>query len=191
MAVALMTKLDAINAMLESVWEAPISTLDVSGVASVAMAKRVLDKTLINILARGWAFNTEDELTLTPDTSQNINLGVNVIECDTTGVDKDIDVVMRGLRLYNRADHTFAFAAPIKVRQILLLDFEDLPQSARTYIALQAARVFRDKWNQNDTSSGISPEEAEALRNVEESEGQQQDNNVFTDSYSVANILCR
>jgi hypothetical protein len=191
MAVTLMTKLDAVNACLEAIWEQPVSTLDVSGVGSVAAAKRVLDNVSRSIQSRGWAFNTEDNLTLTPDTSKNINLGSNVIECDTVGTSKDVDVVVRGQRLYNRGDHTFAFDAPITVRQILLFDFEELPQSARAYIALQAARVFRDKWNQADTASSPTPEEVEALRNVEESEGQQGDFNMFTDSYSVANILCR
>jgi hypothetical protein len=188
---ALMTKLDAVNAMLESIWEQPVSTLEVSGVGSVAMAKRVLDKTSEIVQGRGWCFNTEEDLTLTPDVNGNVTLGPTVISCDTFGKDVAIDVVIRGQRLYNRKDHTFAFTAALNVRQVILLDFEDLPQVARAYVALMAARVFRDKWNQNDTPSAVSAEETEALRDMEDEEGVQGDLNMFTDSYSVANILCR
>ena len=191
MSIALMSKLDAVNAMLESVWERPISTLEVSGVASVAMAKRVLDKVSQSVQSRGWHFNTDTELPLTPDTDGFIQLPTNTLFVDTDGNSKDVDVAQRGFRLYDREEHTFVFTKSVTVKLISLFDWEDLPQVARMYIALSAARVFRDKWLQAEAPSNPTAEEVEALRNLEEAEADSGDYNMFTDSWSVANILDR
>jgi len=186
-----MSKLDAVNKMLESVWEQPVSTLQVSGVASVAMAKRVLEETSTSVQSRGWAFNSEENVTLTPDVEGNLYLPNGAIEVDPMGDSRDVDAVMRGTRLYDRENHTYAFTQPVDVRLITLLEFEDLPQAARFYIAVMAARVFRDKYLQMTTPAAPSPEEVEALRDLEEHEGATNDNNMFTDSWSVASIIDR
>jgi hypothetical protein len=189
--VALTTKLDAVNTCLESVWEAPVSTLEVSGVASVAQAKRVLDKVSRAVQTRGWSFNTEEDLTLTPDVNSIITLPANTLEVDSFGVSADKDVVQRGTQLYDRGKHTFTFTVPVHVRIIYLFDFEDLPESARNYIAVQAARVFRDEYQQKDTTSPPTMIEMEALRNFEQHEAQTQDSNMLNDSWSVAQTLQR
>jgi hypothetical protein len=188
---ALMSKLDAVNKMLESVWEQPVSTLQVSGVASVAMAKRVLDETTVSVQSRGWAFNTEENIVLQPDVNQNIQLPNNALEVSPMGIDRDVQGVMRGTLLYDRENHTYAFTKSVNVRLITLLDFEDMPQVARFYVAVSAARVFRDQFQQKDTTSPPTQVEVEALRDVEENEGITDKANVFCGSYSVANIIDR
>ena len=187
----LMSKLDAVNKMLESVWEQPVSTLQVSGVASVAMAKRVLDETSTSVQSRGWAFNTEENVTLQPDTDGYINIPNNTLEVDPMGDDRDVNGVQRGTRLYDRENHTFVFEDAVDVRLITLLEFEDLPQAARFYIAVMASRVFRDQYLQMQAPTAPSPVEVEALRDIEEHEGATNDSNMFTDSYSVACIIER
>jgi hypothetical protein len=187
---ALMTKLDAVNKMLESVWETPVSSLEVAGVGSVAMAKRILDEQSTNVQNEGWTFNTEDRVLLTPDINGEISLPSNTLEVDTVDEDADTDVVQRGTRLYNRGDHTFIFTKALYVRLKLLLDFEDMPQVVRSYVAIMASRVFKSKY-ENSEAGAATAEEVQALSNLRESEGQTGDFNMFTGSWSVANILER
>jgi hypothetical protein len=188
---SLQTKLDAVNQMLEAVWESPVSTLEVSGIASVALAKRVLDESLRSIQSRGWHFNTDLDLTLTPDVNGELALPANTLRVDSYGDDKDRDVAHRGTRLYDRDDHTYVFTKPIQVEIVYLLEFEECPQCVRTYVALMAERVFKDKFTAAAAPSPITAEEMEALRNVEDQEAQQGDYNMLTGSWSVANILQR
>jgi hypothetical protein len=72
---SLQTKLDAVNQMLEAVWESPVSTLEVSGIASVALAKRVLDESLRSIQSRGWHFNTDLDSRSPPTSTVNFAAG--------------------------------------------------------------------------------------------------------------------
>lgn len=191
MAVALTTKLDAVNKCLESVWETPVSSLDVSGVASVALAKRIVDATSRLVQSRGWAFNTDHDYTLTPDDDGFINIPTNTLSIDPEGDSVDVDAVPRGTRLYDREDHTFVFTESVDVKLVTLLEFDDCPEAFRAYVAIQAARTFRDKWLQKDTPSNPTQEEIEALRNLEDTEADQADLNMFTGSNSVARILDR
>jgi hypothetical protein len=188
---SLQTKLDAVNQMLEAVWESPVSTLEVSGIGSVALAKRVLDESLRSILSRGWHFNTDLDITLTPDVNGEMSLPANTLRVDTYGVDKDRDVAHRGTRLYDRDNHTYVFTQALQAEIVYLLDFEECPQCVRTYVTLMAERVFKDKFTAAIQPSPITPEEMEALRNVEDQEAQSGDYNMMTGSWSVANILQR
>jgi hypothetical protein len=190
MALAMMTKLDAVNSMLERVWESPVSSLDTPGVSSVAAAKRILDNTIRNVLARGWTFNTEEDLTLARNADNKIAVPTNALEIDTYGEDADVDVVVRDGFLYDRKEHTFTFTKNLKVRIKYLFDFEEVPQAARQYIALMAARAFKDYWEHADSPSSPSHEEHEARRNLEEAEASVGDFNIL-DSYDVSNILQR
>lgn len=187
----LLTKLDAVNMALEAIWESPVSTLEVSGLASVATAKRILDETTVSVQSKGWAFNTEYDYPILRDSSLKMPVPLNTLRIDTMGVDNDIDVVQRGTYLYDRVNHTFIFTkTSLNCKLITLIQFEDMPQSARQYIAILAARTFKAKW-QNEAPSAASAEETLALTNFEDEEADVGDNNMFNDSWSVANILQR
>lgn len=190
MALTQMTKLEAVNLMLEKVWESPVSSLDTPGVSSVATAKRILDNTIRNVLTRGWTFNTEEGLTLARDVNNKIPVPANALEVDAACEDKNLDVVVREGFLYNRKDHTFVFTRDVKVRVKFLFDFEEVPQAARMYIAVMAARVFKDAWEHAETPSTISMEEREALRNLEEAEASVGDFNIL-DAPDVGFIMER
>jgi hypothetical protein len=187
----LTTRLAAVNMMLEAVWESPVSSLDIPNIASVAFAKRVLDETSVSVQTRGWWFNSETCFPLAKTIANEFMVPANTLKIDAT--DTSIDVVQRGNRLYDRKNHTFTFvdtASPLKVDLVQFLEFEDLPQSARLYIAVFAARKFKAKW-QNEAEQGPTAEEVEALRNLEDDAAQAEDNNVLSGSWSVARVLCR
>lgn len=185
------TKLDAVNAMLGTVWEAPVSSLNVTGVASVAKAVAVLDSTLRSVLTRGWAFNVEYNYPLALDVNSKVPLPANTLAVDTMGDSQLIDAVQRGSFLYDRGNHTFTFdSGPIYVRIVLGVAFEDLPETAKEYVSILAARRFKAEYlgqSEGDPTSA----EIEALRNMEDAEADAGDHNVFTGSWSVARVLYR
>jgi hypothetical protein len=184
-----LTKLGAVNLMLEAIWEAPVASLEVAGLAQVATAKRILDQTSESVQSRPWGFNTEEDYTLVRDVNGKIPLPSNTLKVDAD--DTDVQVVMRGGYLYDKENHTLLFDEDVDVTITFLLEFEELPPPARRYVALVAARTFAAKWQNQSEPGQPTTEEIEALRNVESMEADEGDFNVFTGTWNVARILQR
>jgi hypothetical protein len=191
MATALLTKLDAVNSMLAAIWERPVSSLDSGGASSLSAAKKILDDTLRSVLSRGWIFNVEDNYPLSVDANGRIPLPANTIKVDAGSEEfRYTDIVQRGQYLYDRKDHTYTFTAPVKAEITLFLEFDEIPEAARAYIAAFAARRFKAEWL-NQPEGPVTAAEAEALRNLEHYEAETGDYNILSGSYGVARILQR
>ena len=144
-------------------------------------------------LEEGWHFNTEIDWKLIPssDTGE-IFIPANCIQVDTSGASTLTDVAARGNRLYDRVNHTYTFTAPITVQMVILLDFTDLPQAARHYISIRAARVFQQRMVGSETLGGFTEkDEARARASVRKLDANTADYNILTGSWSVARVLQR
>lgn len=188
------TELDAVNIMLSTIGESPVSSLAADqSMVDVSLARQVLREVCTQVLEEGWHFNTEINWTLPPtaDTGE-IFIPANAIQVDTTGASAGTDVTVRGNRLYDRVGHTFAFTAPITVQMVILLDFTDLPQAARHYISIRAARVFQQRMVGSETLGGFTEkDEARARAAVRKLDANNADYNILTGSWSVARVLQR
>jgi hypothetical protein len=80
--VAHMTKLQAVNQMLRSINEQPVSTL-ASGEIDAERAEDTLDEVSRLIQTTGWHANTRKNVTLTPNASNQFVVGQNVLSIDT------------------------------------------------------------------------------------------------------------
>ena len=69
---AAMTELEAVNVLLTTIGEAPVNTLTGKQTTDVAIAQQVLNEVNREVQSRGWHFNTEYDVELIPDTSNNI-----------------------------------------------------------------------------------------------------------------------
>lgn len=191
-AITLTTELEAVNTMLSCIGESPINSLEVTGVEDADAAKAVLNEVSRQVQSIGWHFNSETDYSLVRDVDGFINVPSNTITVDTTDEFYNYDVVQRGLRLYNKKDHTFVFDKTLKVDIVLLLPWDELPQAARRYIEISAARVFQVRRLGSDTLHKFSEmDELKALSVLKDNEGETGDYNVLSGSYSVANILQR
>ena len=194
MALTLTSELDAVNIMLGTIGESPISSLDAStGVADAVIARQILSEVSIQVQEEGWHFNTEVNFVLTPsaDTGEIFVPG-NVVEIDSFGEDKFLDVTIRGNRLYDRTNHTFIFTKSIKTEMVLLLEFNELPQSARHYITVRAARVFQQRVIGSDKLGTFTErDEVRALVAFKRSEAKTSDHNILTGNYGVMNLIDR
>lgn len=138
------TKLDAVNLMLQTINRAPVSSITNSKLAIVNQALYVLNAETRKVQAMGWQFNTEEEVTLTPNWGAVI-LDSNVIDIAAESYDHDYTV--RGnsgtLQVYDRESNSFTIAEPFKATVIRAFAFEDCPEAIRQYIFTKAARQFQ------------------------------------------------
>jgi len=186
----LLTELEAVNVMLSVIGEAPINTLTGAATVDVIQAKAILSQVSREVQSVGWHFNIERDYPLVPDINQEINLAANMVRVDADQY-PELDVVQRGLRLYNRKDHTFKFEKTVKAEIIFLLPFEELPQTARQFIVIRAARIFQDRMVGSDILHGFTAvDEQKALSDLKEAEGDTGDYTIF-DHYDAYRPLDR
>ena len=186
------SELDAVNTMLTTIGEAPVASLEVSGLSDVAIAKQVLAEVSRAVQTKGWYFNTEKEYPLSPTMEGYLLPPSNTLRVDSNKEYSDVDVVMRGTKLYNLKEHTNIFTKTIKVDLVILLPFDELPEAARYYITIRASRIFQKRVLGSEAIEQFTQsDEGIALATLKEAEVDTGDYNMFNGSYSVASILQR
>jgi hypothetical protein len=186
------SELDAVNLCLRAIGEAPVNSLSGS-ISDVTTARNVLKQVSHQVQEIGWIFNTEVNYPLVPDNDGAITLAANIVRVDQDMVNDsgDYDLVQRGTTLYDRKNRTSVFTQTIKAEVVLLFPFDELPPSARRYIALKAARVFQAGVIGSDTLAGFTErDEFEARMAFEEAEGENADYTIF-DNYTVYRSVMR
>ncbi len=186
------SELDAVNICLRAIGEAPVNSLS-GDILDVTTARACIKQTSHQIQELGWTFNTELNYPLVPDEDGAITLAANIVRVDQDPVNdsSDYDLVQRGTTLYDRKNRTSVFTRTVKAEVVLLFPFDQLPPSARRYVALKAARIFQASVVGSETLAGFTKEdEFEARMAFEEAEGENADYTIF-DHYSVARALMR
>ena len=188
------TELEAINIMLSTIGEAPVNSLyEVHGVVDAVVTKSVLKEVSTAVQEEGWHFNIEKNFTLTPDfVNKEITIPSDCIQCDASGQDSERDVCVRGTRLYDRGNHTYIFDCPVTVDMVLVLPFEELPQAARHYITIRAARVYQQRVVGSETLGNFTEkDEVRARVGLRKFEADTADYNILKGNWSVTRILDR
>jgi len=146
MAVAATTELECINIMLDAIGEAPVNSLTGTLPVDVRKAQNTLIEVNKEVQSEGWSFNTEINVTLTRDGSNNISLSTDILRVDANVSDHpSIDPIQRGLKLYDRKKNTFVFDEDLKCTVVYFRNFDEIPEPARRYINIKAARIFVDR----------------------------------------------
>lgn len=189
-ATTLTSELEAINVLLEASDEAPVGALTLTGLYPLDKAKAILSETSRVVQAVGWAFNTEEDFPFTPDVDGNITLPGNLLQVDFDAAYPDITPVQRGTRLYDAKGHTYTFSKEVRGRVVFLLDWDDLPQAARHYITIRAARTMQGRSAISESTYRYSQDDEQvALNGLQETETSVGDHNMLRDSWSVASVL--
>ncbi len=157
MSVEMTTELNAVNTMLSGIGEPPVTTLDGQTNADAAIAQNILLEINREIQTMGWHFNTQFDVEFQPNTDGEIVLPTNVVRIDidprvrsgtpdmVSNLTDNRDITQRGTKLFNKTKNTFVFEKNVKVTVVYLLEFTELPEAARRYITVKAARVFQDR----------------------------------------------
>lgn len=163
MAELLSSELDAVNWLLSIIGEAPVNSLEDTGLIDVAAAQNDLRDIKRQVLMKGWHFNTEDDFTLPLDVNGEVVCGDDWLAVSTTLADGR-DVVKRNGKLYDRVDHTTVFTKALQVRLVYNLPWGDLPEYARNYIKVLAGEKFQKNRVGSSTLMQLNAEDVTRAR---------------------------
>ena len=152
MAVAATTELESANIMLAAIGETPVNSLTGTLPVDVRLAQSTLAEVNKEVQSEGWSFNTEIDLTLSRDGSNNhISLAADVLRVDPNNHHHTtIDAIQRGLKLYDRLNNKYDFDEDLICTVVFFRTFDEIPEPARRYITIKAARIFVDRLVSDD-----------------------------------------
>ena len=159
-----LTDLDAINEMLASVGQAPLTSIDTTTdlyrkVGSdykqivlptnpdVAMAQQNLLEVSRRVQSEGWSFNREYNYPITPEAkTKRIFYADNQLQLDLAAGRYEYgnkDTVRREGCLYERNNHTFEWTESVVYCDVLwYYDWQDIPRPIQDYVIKKASAQF-------------------------------------------------
>lgn len=184
------SELEAVNECLENIGQAPVSTIAGDLGVDTQIALNFVRKINRELQSSGWYWNTEINYKLSPNGDGDIILPSNTLAVDTTGTSTDLNLVQRGVRLYDRENHTYTFTEDVYVELVVGLTFEELPETARRYISMRAARMFQDRIEGN-ADQGDTTDEMQAMAALHADQLRTEDTNMLNGSYGMVKTLNR
>jgi len=136
-------ELPAINQILTSCGQAPVTTLDQTN-PEVAIAYATLLQVSREVQSEGWTFNKEYHYKIPTNTDKQIVIPNNIIQIKLSENSQNMtfSAVRRSGKLYDRQNHTFTWdVAELECDIIWEFDFVDLPEPIRNYITSRAATI--------------------------------------------------
>ena len=169
-------ELPAINQILTSCGQAPVTTLDQTN-PEVAIAYDTLLQVSREIQAEGWTFNKEYHYEFTKDNDNEIPIPNNIIQIKLSENAQNMpyDAVRRNGKLYDRQNHRYTWEySPIKCDVVWYFDWVDLPEPVQNYITSRAATLVSGKIvGDDDQYARLQQQEALARSTALEYETQQ------------------
>jgi hypothetical protein len=185
------TELEAVNEMLAAIGEAPVNTLTPPLTAEVQVAVDTLRNTSRKVQLVGWWFNEEEDYLISLDVNSKAPIPGNALNIDLTVEESNKDLVQRGGFLFDKVSHSFTLTAAPKCTITFFLPWTDLPEAAREYIKIKAARIYQQRTvGSGDHYSFTKADEAEAYATMLELEAENGDYTIF-DNYDIYSIIAR
>lgn len=181
------SELEAVNEILSSIGSSPVDTLDESLDVDVINAKRLLEATSREIQSRGWYFNTEDSVTLQPDTDSNM---VPCPENYLVFYSDGYQLVRQSGYFFDIASRTSEFPNGLTVTLIRYLQFDELPEVFRKYITVRTARLFQMRFlGAQELDVSLQFAESEAYSAIVDFELKTGNYNIYNDdTFNSGNI---
>ena len=137
------TELSAVNTILGSIGQAPISSLNDNTFTNpeVDFIYKLLREANIDIQSEGWSFNKENHILMSIDENGKIPVANNILHIDFSSEDSNryTDAVIRNSFIYDKVNHTDIYTTDKYCDVVYLLDFTDIPQVFRRYISYAAS----------------------------------------------------
>lgn len=138
-------ELRAVNQVLASIGQAPVTTLVDQTNPDVAIVSNTLDQVSREVQSEGWTFNKEFNYSITPNINDEIDWPADVLQIDISNDPSyynkmNYNTVKRGSKLYDRQNHTFKFTnGAILCDVVWEFDWESLPHAIKDLIVAKAA----------------------------------------------------
>ena len=138
-------ELPAVNQILASVGQAPVTTLDQTN-PDVAIAYDTLLQVSKEVQAEGWTYNQEFEYEIVTNNNKEYEIPNNMLQIDFSESYKgNIDPVRRDGKIYDRYNHTYTIGDTagdtFKVDVVWFFDWIDLPAPIQNYMVAKAATI--------------------------------------------------
>ena len=152
MTTAATTELESINIMLAAIGESPINSLTGTLPVDARIAQSTLTEVNKEVQSEGWSFNTEIDVTQSRDpATKQIALSTDTLRIDPNiHQHPTIDAIQRGLKLYDRLNNKYEFTEDLICTVVYFRTFDEIPEPARRYITIKAARIFVDRLVSDD-----------------------------------------
>ena len=140
-------ELPAINQILSSCGQAPVTTLDTTN-PDVAIAYDTLLQVSREVQSEGWTFNKEYHYEMTPDTDDFILIPNNILQLKLTenSANMDKDGIRRSGKLYDRQNHTYKWTdETVECDIVWEFDWVDLPQPIQDFIVSRASTIVSQR----------------------------------------------
>jgi len=186
--IATDTELSAVNSILGSIGQSPITQLKNSSGALISTNPEIsyiynlLVEVTKDVLNEGWHFNTEYGIKISPDANKEISIPSSYLRYDVHDgqTSRLLDVVKKGNKLYDKVKHTFEFTSDVLVDATYLYDFEDIPSAFQRYIIAKAStRAATQLVGDANLARLLQTQEAQNRANVMEYDTQQGDHSFF------------
>jgi hypothetical protein len=175
--------------MLRAIGESPVQDLDENINVDATNALAILRAVNRRVQAEGWNFNTQNNRLLARNVDDEIALPATVLNCDTVGVSKDVDVVILQGKLYHVVNQSFEFEDDLYVDLTLQYDFEDIPQAARDFITEDASLQFIGSELGAEALANFVKDRWRFTRsNLRRQHSLSKDANALTDNYHAARM---
>ena len=191
MAVAATTELECINIMLAAIGEAPINSLTGTLPVDARIAQSTLSEVNKSVQSEGWSFNTEIDVKLTRNNIGHVHLSTNILRVDANiHQHPTIDPIQRGLKLYDRQNNKYEFDEDLICTVVYFRDFDEIPEPARHYINIQAARKFVDRLVSDQALRTYTQQDEQRARAIlMETDLANGDHNILRGDPSLTNIF--
>lgn len=141
-------KLELVNHLLQVVGERRVVSLE-TGHPSVIQAIQALESWNKDFQGAGWWFNTNRNVRMVPNNLGEVLIPTEALSFSITQHQLDwmqpaskMQYVKRGKRLYDSWNNTYTFNKTLQADIVILLDYEDLPQVAASYLKHWAAEQY-------------------------------------------------
>ncbi len=139
------TELQAVNQILASVGQAPVTTLEQTN-PDVALAYNTLQQVSREVQSEGWTFNKEYNYPLTADANGEIIIPDNILQMDLSIDDvynRNKDPIRREGKLYDRIAHSYIWEVgkTMYFDIMWLFEWSDLPAPIKDYITSRSAVI--------------------------------------------------
>lgn len=139
------SELEAVNVCLALMGQSPVNSLVAPYGVDVANARNLITEVSKDVQADGWKFNQLRKVTLQRDGNNKIPVASNVVSVDAD-TDAGVDVIFRNGFLYDLKNNTDEFDHDVVCEVKYYFAFDELPETARRYIMISAARKFQVRY---------------------------------------------
>lgn len=187
--IPVLDRLQAVNIILGAMGEPAVSTLEGAGV-DASIASDLIDERSMTVQMKGWHWNTEDRR-IHPNSDNEIVLPANLLKIVERKYSNH-DVIVRGKRLFDKKTNTFKFTNPVDVEVVIMLPFEDLPVTGRSFIAYSSAAIFQQRQlGSPNLDQNLMTWASESYSELMNDELKITSPNMIKDSWSTARIVHR